>query len=636
MAAMPHIIVGTAGHIDHGKTALVKALTGIDTDRLKEEKERGITIDLGFANLRLTDDTTVGFVDVPGHERFIKNMLAGVGGIDVVLLIIAADESVMPQTREHLAICSLLRVRQGLTVLTKMDAVDRDTADVVEMEVQEFLKGTFLEAAPILRVSARTGEGIPELVEAIARLSAQATPRDAAQIFRLPVDRVFTMKGFGAVAAGTLIAGTVRREEEVELLPDRKGARIRGIQVHGAATDVAEAGQRTALNLQRVELSEIHRGMVVTAPGIFAPSATLDVALELLPDAEPLPTRKRIRLHVGTAELMGHVVLLGADRLEPGGTSFARIRLERPVFALPGDRFIIRQYSPMITLGGGSILDLHPPRGRRSDPRRVQRLRLLERGSTEERLQQFIREAGESALDESAIVARTGLSFATVRHTLQSLAGAGAVRVLSEPPIVVASTEVFDSATARVMQTVGAFHLAEPLVKGISREDLKGRALPGASAAFARSVIERLVADGKLAADQEIVHEFGRAVALQGADQQTREQLVARFRDLGLQAPPPDEVIASVQIERATGRKLLQLLIKEGLLTKVNESLLVDAEAIRKLVDDVRARKPVNPKLDVGAFKELTGLSRKFAVPLLEYLDSQRVTRRVGDARVIL
>src|SRR5918993_1227219 len=292
---MPHIIVGTAGHIDHGKTALVKALTGVDTDRLKEEKERGITIDLGFASLALDAETTVGFVDVPGHERFIKNMLAGIGGIDIVLLVISAEESVMPQTREHLAICSLLRVQRGLTVLTKIDAVEPAMADLVEIDVQEFLKGSFLEHAPILRVSARSGEGIPALVEALSVLAATVAPRDAQQMLRLPVDRLFTMKGFGPVAAGTLIAGTVRRDDEVELLPDRKPARVRGVQVHGVMVDEARAGQRTALNLQRVDLAEIERGMVVTAPGVFSPTRTLDVHLELLESAPLLPSRKRIR-----------------------------------------------------------------------------------------------------------------------------------------------------------------------------------------------------------------------------------------------------------------------------------------------------------------------------------------------------
>src|SRR5436190_4655514 len=316
---MSHAIVGTAGHIDHGKTALVKALTGIDADRLKEEKERGITIDIGFAHLAIDSSTTIGFIDVPGHEKFIKNMLAGVGGIDVVMLVIAADESIMPQTREHLDICSLLRIRQGFTVLTKIDKVESELADLVEIEVREFVKGTFLERSPILRVSSYTGQGIPQLIETLRDFVNKAGPKDANDIFRLPVDRCFTMKGFGTVVTGTLIAGRVKKEEEVEIFPTRRTARVRGIQVHGRAAAEAQAGQRTALNLQGIELADVQRGMVLTIPRVFKPTSMFDCHLELLPSApNSIETRKRIRFHIGTAELMGYVVLLGRDRLQPG------------------------------------------------------------------------------------------------------------------------------------------------------------------------------------------------------------------------------------------------------------------------------------------------------------------------------
>ena len=634
---MPHIIAGTAGHIDHGKTALVKALTGTDTDRLKEEKERGITIDLGFASLELDAGTTIGFVDVPGHERFIKNMLAGVGGIDVVLLVISAEESVMPQTREHLAICSLLRVQQGLTVLTKIDAVEPGMVDLVEIEVQEFLKGSFLEPAPILRVSARTGAGMDALVAALRRLSASIAPRDARQVLRLPVDRAFTMKGFGPVAAGTLVAGRVRRDDEVELLPVRKRARVRGVQVHGAAVDEARAGQRTALNLQRVDLDDIERGMVVTAPGIFSPTSTFDVDLELLAGAaQPLPSRKRIRFHVGTTELIGHVVLLGQDTLEPGHSSFARIRLERPAFALPGDRFIIRQYSPMTTLGGGEILDANPPRLRRGDPRLVARLRVFRDGTPSEKVLELVTEAGAGALDVDAVVARLGVVPETARAQLESLVQAGRARVVADSPFTVAAATVFEAAATAAVDAVAAFHAAEPLIKGIGREDLKARAFTAASPAFFRAVIDHLVAANTLVVDQEVVHASGRGAALQGADEEARARIAARFRDLGLQVPAPDDVTASAGVDRTAGRKIVQLLLKDQTLVKVNDTMIVDRAALQKLIDDVRGRKAVGARLGVGEFKAMTGLSRKFAVPLLEYLDGQRITRRMGDDRVIL
>jgi selenocysteine-specific elongation factor len=633
---MSHIIVGTAGHIDHGKTALVKALTGIDTDRLKEEKERGITTDLGFASLRLEDGTMVGFVDVPGHERFVKHMLAGVGGIDVVMLVIAADESVMPQTREHLAICELLHVQKGLTVLSKIDAVEPDMADLVEVEVHEFLRGSFLESSPVLRVSAHTGQGIPELVETLRAMASAATPRDASRSFRLPIDRAFTMKGFGPVAAGTLIAGTIRRDDEVELLPAGKPARVRGIQVHGRSVDQAHAGQRTALNLQRLDLADIERGMVITVPGLFSPSATFDVSLELLSTSSPLPSRKRIRFHVGTTELIGHVVLLGQDVLEPGRSAFARVRLEKPAFALPGDRFIIRQYSPMTTLGGGAILDARPPKLRRSDPRIVTRLQVLENGTLREKVGQLIEEAESAGLDDIALVSRLGITPQAAKGEMQALASSGHARILSEQPLVAAAGEVFDTAAAAAVREINAFHAAEPLLAGIGREDLRARAFPRASPVFFRAVLDHLAAERVIVVQEDVVGSFGRSITLEDAEQKTREQLITRFREMGLQAPTPDEIAGSAGVERTAARKIIQMLVKEQLLVRINDALILDRGAVQKLISDVRARKATSTKLGVGEFKELTGLSRKYAVPLLEYLDGQRITRRVGDQRIIL
>src|SRR5438128_3991322 len=427
---MPHVIVGTAGHIDHGKTALVKALTGIDADRLKEEKERGITIDIGFAHLALDSHTTIGFIDVPGHEKFIKNMLAGVGGIDMVMLVIAADESVMPQTREHLDICSLLRIKQGFTVLTKIDKDEPEIADLVEIEVREFLKGTFLERFPTLRVSSYTRQGIPQLIETLREFVSKARPKDANDIIRLPVDRCFTMKGFGTVVTGTLIAGKVEKEQEVEILPANRRVRVRGIQVHSRAANEALAGQRTALNVQGVEVSDVERGMVLTVRDLFGPTSMFDCDLELLRSApNAIEMRKRIRFHIGTAQLMGYVVLLGQRRMEPGESAFVQIRLEEPTFALPGDRFIIRQYSPMVTIGGGKILDAAPAKHRRTDPLVIERLRMYRDGSVDEHLQAVIDEAGLKTIDLSELSARRGLVPARVRERLIGLVKDGRVRL---------------------------------------------------------------------------------------------------------------------------------------------------------------------------------------------------------------
>jgi selenocysteine-specific elongation factor len=633
---MSHIIVGTAGHIDHGKTALVKALTGIDADRLKEEKERGITIDIGFANLQLDARTTIGFVDVPGHERFIKNMLAGVGGIDLVILVVAADESVMPQTREHLEICSLLRIKQGLTVLTKIDNVERDLADLVEIEVREFLKGSFLEHSPILRVSSTTGEGIPQLVEALRDAVGKTQPKDASAVFRLPIDRCFTMKGFGTVVTGTLIAGAVRKDQEVEIFPPQRVTRVRGIQVHGRAASEAAAGQRTALNLQGVEVAEIERGMVLTIPNTFKPSSMFDCHLELLRSApNPIEARKRIRFHIGTAELMGYVVLLGQDRLNPGESGFAQIRLEQPAMALPGDRFIVRQYSPMITIGGGEILDAMPEKHRRSNKTVLERLRTFKDGSLDERLMAIVEEAGPLTSGLPQLVGRLGLSPHRVRDRLNSMAKTAQVRMLSETPPVVVSAGSLAKLADRTLAEVQRFHRTNPLVQGIGREELRAR-VGDASLLLFQAVLDTLSANRKIALAQDVVHEFGRKVTLKAGEDQMRTRLTERFRALGLQAPTSDELIDALKLDRVTAKKIIQLMVKENALIKINEEMFVDRAALDKLIADIKALKSRSPKLGVSEFKDLTGVSRKYAIPLLEYLDRQRVTRRVGDERLIL
>ena len=633
---MPNIIVGTAGHIDHGKTALVKALTGIDADRLKEEKERGITIDIGFANLPLDAGTTLGFIDVPGHERFVKNMLAGVGGIDVVMLVVAADESVMPQTREHLDICSLLRIRHGLTVLTKIDAADADLVDLAEVEVQDFLKGSFLEGAPILRVSARTGEGVPVLIAALRDLASRIAPKDASRVFRLPIDRAFTMKGFGTVVAGTLVSGHVRRDDDVEILPPERVARVRGVQVHGRAVDEAFAGQRTALNLQRIELDEVQRGMVATAPGVFKPTSAFDVHLELLPSAAAIVRRKRIRFHVGTAELMGYVVLLGQVTLQPGESAFAQVLLEQPTFALPGDRFIIRQYSPMSTIGGGEILDARPRRHRRSDLTVVDRLQVFQTAPLQQRLVALIEDADQRAAELDDLVSRIGIARDDIRSALLSLARDGSIQAVSEEPLVVVAAETYARAGRALVDEVKRFHETDPLLKGIGREELKARALATASPLLFRGALDALIEKQILAADQDVVRLFERTVTLGGEEQRMREALAGHFAALGLQAPSADEAIASLSLDRQRGRKIIQLLIDENFLVKISDDAIVHRDALQKLVADVRSLKPGRPKFGVREFKDLTGLSRKFALPLLEYLDGQRVTRRVGDERIIL
>ena len=634
---MPHVIVGTAGHIDHGKTALVKALTGIDADRLKEEKERGITIDIGFAHLALDANTTIGFIDVPGHERFIKNMLAGVGGIDMVMLVIAADESVMPQTREHLDICSLLHIKQGFTVLTKIDKVEPEMVALVENEVHDFLKGTFLEHSPILRASSYTGEGIPQLIETLREFIGKTGPKDSADIFRLPVDRCFTMKGFGTVVTGTLIAGKVEKEQEIQILPSGRTARVRGIQVHGHSSKEALAGQRTALNLQGLEVADVERGMVLTVPRLFNSTSMLDCHLELLPSvANAIEMRKRVRFHVGTAELMGYVVLLGQDRLEPGASAFVQIRLEEPAFALPGDRFIVRQYSPMVTIGGGEILDAFPEKHRQTDRLVIERLRIFREGSIDDQLMAVVEGAGLKTADLLQLSARRGLAPARARERVTALARAGRVRVLTENPLVFVAARAFNDAAAAGAAAVQRFHESNPLVPGVGREQLKASLFGEASNLLFQAVLDKLAAEKKIVLAQDLIHAFGRTVTLKADEEKMRNQLAERFQSLGLQVPSPDELISNLKLDRNTARKLIQLMVKENSLVKISEEMLVHRAAMDKLIADVKALKSKNPKMGVGEFKDLTGVSRKFAIPLLEYLDRQRITRRVGDERMIL
>jgi selenocysteine-specific elongation factor len=634
---MPHVIVGTAGHIDHGKTALVKALTGIDADRLKEEKERGITIDIGFAHLALDSTTTVGFIDVPGHERFIKNMLAGIGGIDLVILVIAADESVMPQTREHLDICSLLHIRQGFTVLTKIDKVEPELVDLVQTEVRDFLKGSFLEDSPVVRVSSYTKQGIPDLIRVLRESVKEIGAKDENALFRLPVDRCFTMKGFGTVVTGTLIAGQVRKDEEVEIFPSQRRVRVRGIQVYGHAAAEARAGQRTALNLQGIEVADVQRGMVLAVPGLLKPASMLDCYLELLPSApKALESRKRIRFHTGTAELMGYVVLLGQERLQPGHSAFVQIRLEQATLALPGDRFIIRQYSPMITIGGGEILDATPEKHRSRDRSVMEMLRVLKDGAIDDRIIAVVNEAGLETVELSIVAARLGQTPDRVRQRIASIAAGGQIRILSENPFVLVSAAVFKQAEAAVLTAIKRFHQEKPLVLGTGREELKERVLGNTSNLLFQAVLDLLASSKKITIAQDIVHEYGRKITLSSSEQRIRSQVAERFRSLGLRAASAEEAIGTLNLDRSLAGKIIQLMLKENQLVKVAEDMLIDRQALEKLIADVRNLKSKSPKLGVAEFKSLTGVSRKHAIPLLEYLDRQRVTRRVGDDRLIL
>jgi selenocysteine-specific elongation factor len=644
---MKAVIVGTAGHIDHGKSALVRALTGTDPDRLEEEKRRGITIDIGFANLDLNNpladqaaqDMTarepirIGFVDVPGHERFVRNMLAGIGGIDLVLLVIAADESIKPQTREHFDICRLLAVQRGITVLTKSDLVDPETLQVVTMEVSEFLRGSFLDSgkSPIIAVSSKTGAGLDELKRELARIASEIPAKDSAAAFRLPIDRVFTMKGFGTVVTGTLISGVVQKDQELQVHPGGKRVRVRGVQVHGSAAERAIAGQRTALNLVGVETSDLARGMMLTKPEMFRPTTRISVMIDLLRSAKPLRDRTRVHFHSFTAETIAEVSLLGAKQIQPGQSGLAQFKLAQPLLLLPGDRFIIRQFSPVITIGGGRILDavLAPKRAKAEE--KIAFLRTIADAGPEQSLLARVARRDKEGLTISEAVAETGWLPAQIEKLSASLVPAGKLALFEDCLVTSVTSELTGTA---LMKKVENFHRANPLVAGVSKEELR-ESLSLSPEVF-RGILDSLVLQKKLQVSGETVHAFGKGVVLRDEEAESKAKIEQVFASAGLKVPLLKEVLASLPIDKLRAQKLVTLLLRDRVLVKLSDELVFHRDALRALRSQIVAQKSKTPKLNVGTFKDLFGITRKHAIPLLEYLDRERVTRRVGDERIIL
>ncbi|HLG17811.1 MAG TPA: selenocysteine-specific translation elongation factor [Blastocatellia bacterium] len=639
---MKHIIVGTAGHIDHGKTALVKALTGIDADRLKEEKQRGITIDIGFADL-VIGDYQFGFVDVPGHERFVKNMLAGAHGLDIVMLVVAADESVMPQTREHFDICRLLHVKSGLVALTKSDLVDDELLELARAEVEDFVRGSFLDGAPIIAVSSRTVKGIDELKAALVQLSSTIQEKASTAAPRLPVDRAFTIKGFGTVVTGTLIAGELKSGDEVDVLPPGLRARVRNLQVHGRDTDRAVAGQRTAVNLQGVNVDQVQRGTVLAPAGRLGSASMLDARLDLLPSAPRRDaTRARVRLHHGTAEVLARVVLLEGEQadggfyLEPGNSALVQFRLEEPITALPGDRFIIRSYSPQITIGGGVIVDALPEKHRVRDAEARARVEQLERADPTERAAIFVEMAGTRAMSTPELGSRTGATDAELTATIAHLNRAGRILEIASTPMLLISTEAQERLGAKVTDLLERHHRQQPLSLGLGREEVRERVFGGIRPEVFRAVVARLAEGGRVAAERDTLRLASHRPSLKDEDAAAKQKLEAAFKASGLQAGTLEDAAPKAGIPVELARKLLTLLSAEGRILKIGD-FVFHAEVIEDLKSRVRAHKAVNPKIDVGVFKEITGgLTRKYAIPLLEYLDRERITRRVGNEREIL
>jgi selenocysteine-specific elongation factor len=634
---MKSVIVGTAGHIDHGKTSLVKALTGIDADRLEEEKRRGITIDIGFAHFELPapngSKIRVGFVDVPGHERFVRNMLAGVGGIDLVLLVIAADEGIKPQTREHFDICRLLAIRRGITVLTKSDAVDAETLEVVRLEVEDYVHGSFLDTAldppqsPIIAVSSLTGAGLDELKSALARVASEVTAKDSAALTRLPIDRVFTMKGFGTVVTGTLVAGTIRKEEELEVFPGGKRVRIRGVQVHGASTEAALAGQRTALNLAGVSTDDLARGMTLATADTFRSTSRVDALLSLLPTAKPLRDGARVHFHAYTMETIAEVRLYGTKQLKPGDEAYAQLRFAEPTLLLPADRFIVRQFSPVITIGGGVVLDASPAARRQRVENALAFLQTIREGPPERILAARVARRGANGLQLNDVIGEMNIRWEEVTK----LAGKAGVVQCDQ---LLLSPDAFAKAKADTLQALKKFHDANPLVAGMSKEELRDR-VSLISEVF-HGVLGKLTEERKLEVTGEVVHLQGRGVVMKDEEAESKKIIEQAFASAGLKVPSLKEVLAGLKVDKTRAQKIVTLLLRDKVLTKISEELVFHQSALADLRQKIAALKTTTPKIDVARFKDMTGVTRKYAIPLLEYLDRERVTRRVGDERVIL
>lgn len=633
---MRHLIIGTAGHIDHGKTTLVKALTGIDTDRLKEEKERGISIELGFAFLTLPDGTQTGIVDVPGHERFVKTMLAGVGGIDLVILVIAADEGVMPQTREHLHICQLLRVKRGLVALTKADLVDAEWLELVRADVAGALQGTFLDGCPVVPCSAATGQGLPDLVQAIQGQAAAAEPKRTEGTVRLPIDRVFTVRGFGTVVTGTLWAGTLKVGDEVAILPADLRSRVRRLQVHGETVEQAVAGQRTAVNLPGLEVSQIARGDLVCVPGTLRATEAFDATLALLPDApRPLANRARIRFHLGTSERLARVILLDREELLPGDEAYVHLRLESPSAALPHDRYVIRSYSPALTIGGGSILDPNPPRERRPRGKVIEHLRILERGSATDRIERHLLAAGFVPATLEELRARGDLDATAGAESLRELVAKGsAVPVGGRGEAGALHAERVAQLEREVLAHLGEFHAKEPLKDGLAKEELRSKLPAQLSPATFGWMLARLTDAGQIAVERDKVRLAAHHPTLSAAEEELKAKIEAAYRTAAFQPAAPDGVLAGLKAERKLFQAVFRRMVDDGILVRVKEDIFLHRDRYQELRQRVLGHFRTQGSINVGTMKDLFGVSRKYAIPFLEHLDDVRITRRQGDERV--
>ena len=600
---MKHFVLGTAGHVDHGKTALIKALTGIDTDRLKEEKERGITIELGFASLTLPSGQTLGIVDVPGHEKFIKNMVSGAAGIDLVMMVIAADEGIMPQTKEHLNICSVLGISKGIIALTKIDLVEKDWLKLIQSEIIEFLQGTFLEGAPIVPVSAIKQEGLTDLTRALETATSHINEKTDDGIFRLPVDRVFTMKGFGTVVTGTLISDHIKTGDDIQILPQNITTRIRGIQVHNQTVEEARSGQRTAINLQGIEKSAIERGDVLVRPQTVWPSQRLDVLVEFLAsNSKNLKNRALVRLHTGTSEIIARIILLQKDELAPGQNNFAQLLLSEKDVVVSGDHFVLRSYSPITTIGGGQIIDPLPDKHKRLNDKIIEELNLLQKGTLTEKIPVILERAGFTGINLRCLAFRLGINAKKIREALENLFSGKKALLLDHDETTVISTNFFHQVEELIIKNISAYHKKYSLKEGISREELKASSGNKISSKLFNMAINSLNKNGVIVSDKDNVHLTGHQVEFSEELDSLRRNIAGIYNDAGLTPSSLTEVINKFKNQKTKAQSIIKLMLKEGDLIQINEELCFARETLEKLRNNYKAQLIKDGKAIAGKF----------------------------------
>ena len=631
---MKQIILGTAGHIDHGKTSLIKAVTGINTDRLKEEQLRGITIELGFASMDLPSGRHIGIVDVPGHEKFVKNMVAGATGIDMVVMVIAADEGVMPQTREHMEICVLLGIQHGLIALTKTDMVDEEWLELVTDDIESFVQGTFLEGQPIVPVSSATGEGISDFIDELDKLNAAIPDRVLSNLFRLPVDRVFTMKGFGTVITGSLLSGHIRVGDSVMLYPSMISSKVRGIQVHSHSVEEAGAGLRTAINFQGLEKTSVNRGEVLSTPGVLKPSYMVDVSLHYLKsNQKPVKNRSLVRFHTGTSEIMGNLILLDREDLKPGEDTIAQVRLDTAVAVVRDDRYVLRSYSPVRTIGGGMVLNPIPQKHKRLKPEIMDGLKGLLENDPEKIIAYHVDDSGIKGVSFSDLAIMSNLSTKQLETNIQTLMSRKEILQIDKERRIFVHQNCFNTLQTDTHSYLQKYHKTFPLKVGMPKEELRSKLPATVDAKIFTMIFNHMIKDGTIVQEGESVRLSSHKVSL-GEDQAgIKKKIVEIYRNNKLQPPYFKEVVKTLSLDTSRARDVLMLLVDEGTIVKIKEDLYFHLEPLSRLKQELVDYLLKNEEIATPQFKDMTGASRKYVIPLMEYFDKENVTIRVGDTR---